>query len=380
MKILMLYEYPPKDWSVSIQGHLLYRGFIENSVDCVSCNHMASKREKEWYFKSFNPDVVIGLGMWIDAPNVVDHPLKLGFQPVPWFLADGWVANYQEKLSSLPLVLTTSSWVVDIYKRDGINVDNFKVLHVGYDAKKFKPIPKDHPGVVEVRKMFGVKDDEKMILTVGGDTTSKGSQEMIRALSKINKEYSNYKYVCQSGISGCARNHHKEELALMEELGFDTSKYVYSEDEFHHDFMPYLLNSCDIYAAPSRLEGFGMIQLEAMACGKPVISIDAMGPKDTVVHGKTGFLAKVGSTVDLSEEWVSKEMGFSEIFKMKFDHPKTLAYRADIDDLAKFTLELLSNDSLRETMGKQAVQHTLDNFQYQNLAKYCLGLLKEKLG
>ena len=40
--------------------------------------------------------------------------------------------------------------------------------------------------------------------------------------------------------------------------------------------MPYLIAACDIYAAPSRLEGFGMPQVEAGACGKPVIGIKAM--------------------------------------------------------------------------------------------------------
>jgi glycosyltransferase involved in cell wall biosynthesis len=214
---------------------------------------------------------------------------------------------------------------------------------------------------------------------VGGDVTSKGAQEMIRALAKIDKQFPNYKYVCQSGISRCAKDHHKEELALMKELKFDSSKVIYIEDEFHHDYMPYLLNACDIYAAPSRLEGFGMIQLEAMACGKPVISIDAMGPKDTVVHGKTGYLAKVGSTVDLMEEWVSKDMGFKDIFRMKFDKPKTLAYRADADELAKFTADLLADDKLREKMGRQAVEHALANFQYKHLAKRCADILEKKL-
>ena len=121
-----------------------------------------------------------------------------------------------------------------------------------------------------------------------------------------------------------------------------------------------------------------MIQMEAMACGTPVISINAMGPKDTIVHGKTGFLAKVGSTVDLTEEWVTKEMGFKEVFRMKFEKPKTLAYRADVDDLVKYTLQLLADDTLRKKIGEQAAQHALDNFQYQNLAKRCIGLLKEK--
>jgi len=365
---------------MSIQGNLLYRGLVENGIDCKGCHYKERRKEKEWYFKVFKPDFVIGIGWWVDTPTIIEGPMKFGLQPIPWLLADGWVANYHDILSSLPLVLTTSQWVKDVYLRDGVDVKNFEVLPVGYDAKKFKPIPKNDPGILEIRRMYGVKDDEKMILTAGGgDVTSKGAQEMIKALAKIDKDYPNWKYVCKASGSKCARDHHKEELALIQELKLDPAKFVYTEDDFHHDFMNYLLNACDIYAAPSRLEGFGMIQVEAMACGKPVVSIDAMGPKDTIVHNKTGFLAKIGSTVDLSEEWVTKEMGFKEVFRMKFEKPKTLAYRADVDDLAKYTLELLTNDALREKMGKQAAQHALDNFQYQNLAQKCVEIIKKKL-
>lgn len=380
MKILILAEHPNNSGSLSIQGNLLYKGLIENGIDCRICHYKYRKKEKEWYFKVFKPDVVIGVGWWVDTPTIINNPLEFGLQPVPWLLADGWVANYHAILSNLPLVFTTSNWVKETYKRDGVDIKNYEVLHVGYDAKKFKPISKEESGIKEIRKMLGVKEDEKMILTAGGgDVTSKGVQEMIRALAKVEKEYSNWKYVCKASNSKCARDHHQEELALINELNLDPNKIIYITDDFHHNFMPYLLNACDIYAGPSRLEGFGMIQVEAMACGKPVISIDAMGPKDTIIHGQTGFLAKIGATIDLTEEWVTKEMGFKEVFRMKFDKPKTLAYRADIDDLAKFTLDLLVKDDLREKIGTQAAQHAFNNFQYQNLAQKCADMLKEKL-
>lgn len=379
MKILILYEYPNNGGSLSIQGHLLHQGLLEKGVNVLACHYQAKKKEKAWYYKVFKPDLVIGLGWWADTPTIINNPMESGLQPVPWLLADGWIANYHKILSDLPLVFTTSQWVIDTYKRDGVDVKNYEVLHVGYDAQQFKPMPREKESVATIRRMLGVKESEKMILTIGGDVTSKGAQEMIRALAKIDKDYPHYKYVCKASSSKCARDHHQEELQLIKELNLDPKKIIYIEDYFHHDFMPYLLNACDIYAAPSRIEGFGMIQVEAMACGKPVISIDAMGPKDTIISGQTGFLAKVASTVDLTEEWVSKEMGFSEPFKMKFDQPKALAYRADTDDLAKFTLELLTKDDLRAKIGEQAAAHALKNFQYQNLAQRCLDIIQEKL-
>ena len=104
-----------------------------------------------------------------------------------------------------------------------------------------------------------------------------------------------------------------------------------------------------------------------------------MGPKDTIVHGKTGFLAKVASTVDLEEEWVTLEMGYGEEFKMKFDEPKIFAYRADVNELAESTLKLLSDDNLRLKMGQMAAEHACANFQYRDLAMKCIKIIKTKL-
>jgi len=380
MKILFLFEYPSTGGSMSTQAELLFRGLQEHGVQCIPAHYEHRKKEKEWLYKTFRPDVVLGIGWWVDTPTIITEPQRYGLQPVPWLLADGWVANYHSELSSLPLVFTTSSWVKETYARDGVETKNFEVLHVSVDPNLFRPIPKSHPGVQEIRNMFGVAEHEKMILTVGGDVTSKGAQEIIRALGQIDKQYPNWKYVCKATDSDRAYNHHQEELAVMDEAGIDKSKVIYADDDFTHDqFMPYLLNACDIYAAPSRLEGFGMLQLEAMACGAPVISIDAMGPKDTVIHGETGFLAKVGSTVDLTEEWVNEEMGFEEPFKMEFAKPKTLAYHADVDDLAKHLLRLLTDDALAKRMGERGVEHARKNFHYNVLAKRCVGLLQEKL-
>ena len=166
---------------------------------------------------------------------------------------------------------------------------------------------------------------------------------------------------------------------LIDQLGLDRGKIQFLSGAFSHDFMAYLLSAADIYAAPSRLEGFGMIQVEAMACGTPVISIDAMGPKDTIVHGETGFLAKVGGTVELTDEWVNEEMGFDEAFKVKFEKPKIFAYRADIDELADYTLKLLTDEKLAREMGEKAARHALENFDYKKLARHCLNILQEKL-
>ncbi len=378
MKSVILYAYPPEPDGLSLQGDLLYRGFKENGEEVMPC-HLSSEFQKEWTYKSFKPDVAIGVGFWSHTPDLVTHTEKFGVMPVPWLLADGWVANYHKEIASLPLVFVTSGWVKKTYERDGVDTKNFEVMHIGLETDIFKPIPKTDQKVKLIRRMLGIKNGEVMILTVGGDVTSKGAQEVLKALKIIDQEFKNWKYVCKVWGGASADDHYENEMALIEELGDSKDKVVYLEGSLSHDFMPYLLNAADIYAAPSRLEGYGMIQVEAQGCGIPVVSINEMGPKETVIHGETGFLANVGETVELIEEWAYTHMGFDEDRKIQFDKPKIFAYRANVDELADYFLKLMTNEDLRKKMGAAAREHAVRNFEYHKIAKDTTDLIKERL-
>ena len=124
MKSLLLYAYPPETDGLSLQGDMLYRGMKENGEEAVAC-HWQSDFEKEWRYRSFQPNAVIGIGFWGYTPQLILHPQEFGIQPVPWFVADGWVANYQDSIGNLPLVFVTSDWVRQTYERDGVQTKNF---------------------------------------------------------------------------------------------------------------------------------------------------------------------------------------------------------------------------------------------------------------
>lgn len=377
MKSVVLYPYPPEPDGICLQGDDLMRGMRENGENVMPCDP-EDNFQKEWVHKAFKPDVAIGIGFWGNTPEMIVEPMNYGIQPVPWFNADGWVANYHDILNKLPLVVVTSNWVKETYIRDGVKGDNIEVLPIGFDPKIFKPMPND-PMVKKIREMLDIGDDEKMIFTAGGDVTSKGVQEMFRAMALVDKEFKNWKYVCKVWDSFSARDHGKEEKALIQELGLDESRITYLEGKFSHEFMAYLLNACDIYAAPSRLEGFGMIQLEAQACGKPVISINVGGPRDTIVHGKTGFLVDVAHEVKLDREWVYPHMGFDKKMQIEFPTPKTFAYRGNVEQLAKYTLDLLKDDKLRGDMGMAAAEHALGNFRYTDIARRMTEMINRKI-
>jgi len=377
MRCLVLYHYPFHSGGESLQGELLYQGIL-NSKNYAVPLHFEDRFVKYFYLKNMNIDVSFGIGSWVNVPEIIKTPLKYGVTPVPWFNSDGWVAQYKKEFESLELMFTTSKWVKSVYDHDGIDASKIVPIHVGIDTDLFRPL-NERVLIKNLRNMLGVKDHEKMILTVGGDTTSKGAQEMIKALAKVDEEFKDWKYICKSRDDEVMAGWRTEEINLAKELGiFD--KMIFLKDDSTKEFMAYLLNAADIYAAPSRLEGFGLIQVEAMSCGKPVISIDKMGPSETILHNKTGFLAKVGEEIKLTSEWVYPHMGFEEKKRIKFDSPKTFAYRADIEDLRKYTLKLLQDDQLREDMGMQARQHVLKNLDYRNTSQRMIDITKDKLG
>lgn len=379
MKSVIMYAYPPEPDGLSQQGDMLYRGMKENGEE-VWPVHLSSEFQKEFLYKFHRPDVAIGVGFWGQTQDLIEHPQKFGIQPVPWLLADGWVANYHKIISELPLVFTTSDWVRKTFDRDGVNTKNFQTAYIGLETELFKPIDHNDPRILKIKEMLGIKPDEVVIMTAGGDVTSKGAQEVFKALKKVDQEFKNWKYICKIWGGQSADDHYDDEMALLEELGDSKDKVIYLEGSMSREFMPLLLNVCDIYAAPSRLEGFGMIQVEAQACGKPVISIDEMGPKETILNGETGFLAKVASTVDLTSEWAYVGMGFEEDHRIQFESPKTFAYRADVDDISESLLKLLKDPDLRAKMGARAREHVVEKFEYKKIAAQMIEAIKTKFG
>src|SRR3989338_1400242 len=236
MKTIIQYAYPPEPDGLSLQGHYLYLGMKENNEDVLPCNP-GSDLEKEWKFRNFKPNIAIGVGYWGNTPELVVEPLKYNIIPVPWFVADGWIANYQGILNNLPLILTTSEWVKQTYIRDGVNGKNIVPVHIGIDTDLFRPISKESTEIKKIRELLGIFPHEKMILTIGGDTTSKGSQEMLRSLKIVDNEFPDYKYIMKSWPSPCSENHREEEEALIDGLGIDREKITFLDGEWSNDFM-----------------------------------------------------------------------------------------------------------------------------------------------
>ena len=373
MKILVLYSYPPAPGGLATQGDLLYKGLLEIGVDAHAA-HLRSDLEKEWYYRWFQPDVVVGVGFWGDVPDIVLHPQRFGMRAVPWILADGYVANYRNVLDEMPLILVTSDWVRETFVRDGIRGDRTVTLPVGCDTDAFIPRNPEDPKVRAVRAALGVPQDELLILTVGGDAASKGGREVMTALATLGDEVPPWRYVCKVWPQERTNVQNQYDFELARSLGIQ-DRVSFQTYQVSRNLMPYLLNACDIYAAPSRLEGFGMPQVEAGACGKPVIGIRAMAMLDTLVHGETAFLASVAQTIHITEAVLGPAAGFEPGHRVVFDKPRASDYRASSQDIAEYLKLLLNDAGLRKQMGEAGRRRAVEHFDYRRVAQRLMEIL-----
>jgi glycosyltransferase involved in cell wall biosynthesis len=166
---------------------------------------------------------------------------------------------------------------------------------------------------------------------------------------------------------------------MAAQLGIE-KKIIYSTNVISHNFMPYLLAACDVYAAPSRLEGFGMIQVEANACARPVIAIEAMAFLDTMVHGETAFLAKVAEERKITEALFGEGHGIDDTHRIVFPKPRTAEYRASVPDIAKYLLMLMKDGGLRQTMGEAGRKRVAALFDYREVARRFVKIVSDRLG
>jgi alpha-maltose-1-phosphate synthase len=253
------------------------------------------------------------------------------------------------------------------------------VLPVGCDTDSFVQRPATDPKISIVREILGISPDQLMILTVGGDAASKGALEVMQALALIDARAPEWKYVCKVWPQPRTVTQNLADLRQATDLGIEKN-VIHVTNTLSRNFMPYILGACDIYAAPSRLEGFGMPQIEAGACGRPVIGIRAMAMLDTLVDGETAFLADIGREIRISETILGEAEGYRQGQRITFDPPRVVGYRANINDIAKSLLRLMHDEQLRRSMGEAGRRRVVELFDYRVVARKFVEIVSRRLG
>lgn len=142
---------------------------------------------------------------------------------------------------------------------------------------------------IAARVKFGIKEQETVILTVGRLDTRrngyKGHTRVINALADPQMDKRNIRYL----VAGVGPD--KERLAgLVNDL--DLQDVVSFLGEVPFEDLPDLYRASDLFALPSTGEGFGIVFIEAMACGTPAIGLDIGGSPDALGHGDLGWCVK----------------------------------------------------------------------------------------
>ena len=145
---------------------------------------------------------------------------------------------------------------------------------------------------------------EKRVIAVGRYVYQKGFDLLLQAWSKIEKQNPDW----QLAIYGDGNRTPYE--MLVRQLGIDASRcHLYGPTT---DIQQEYANS-SLFVFSSRFEGFGMVLIEAMACGLPVVSFACpCGPKDIILDGENGLLIENGN-VDALADGLSRLMSDDQL-------------------------------------------------------------------
>jgi D-inositol-3-phosphate glycosyltransferase len=174
------------------------------------------------------------------------------------------------------------------------------VIPPGVDVSHFYPIPSD-----EAKMYVGLKPEDRMVLFVGRIEPLKGVDTLIQAMSclQLNEQRPVHLAII-GGDPAASPEEMSAEMARLQKLCDDlavgqTVVFLGKRDQ---DKLPYYYSAATLVVMPSHYESFGMVALEAMACGTPVIASEVGGLAYLVKDGETGFTIPDGEPEELCEK------------------------------------------------------------------------------
>jgi glycosyltransferase involved in cell wall biosynthesis len=191
-----------------------------------------------------------------DCPNYREYP-KSSFDnsKMMWFLKKRWFCGVKNMT-----IVTPSQWLANLVKASFLKEYPVKVIYNGIDLSVFKPSPSDFRG------RYGITEDKCILLGVAfGWGRRKGLDVFIELANRLSSEYQIILVgtddatdkVLPDRIISIHRTHDRQELAE-----------IYS--------------AADIFINPTREEVLGMVNIEALACGTPVISFNSGGSPECI--------------------------------------------------------------------------------------------------
>jgi D-inositol-3-phosphate glycosyltransferase len=194
----------------------------------------------------------------------------------------------------------------------GAERDRVEVVPPGVDHGVFVPGDQD-----AARRALGLDPSARVLLFVGRIQPLKGADLAIRCLADLDPDVTLLVVGGPSGIDGEAELRRLH--ALADEL--DVRGRVRFVPPQPHDRVTVYYQAADVCLVPSRTESFGLVALEAAACGTPVVAADVGGLRSVVDDGHTGFLVEGRRGLDysapvdllLSDRDLARAMGASAL-------------------------------------------------------------------
>ncbi len=209
---------------------------------------------------------------------------------------------------NLDYLIVVSNRQKEVFQKYFPFFKNISVIPNGYDADLFFPT-----SIKESRKKLEIPMDKKVLVNVAALEEYKGQRFLIEAMNKILKERKDVVlYIIGKGSL-------EDELRKLIKLYGLEKNIVLAGGNKPEEEMPLWFNACDIFVLPSLNESFGIVLLEAMACGKPVVATINGGSEEITTDEKVGLLVKAGDSKELAKA-IEKalEMDWDSKYIIKF--------------------------------------------------------------
>jgi D-inositol-3-phosphate glycosyltransferase len=217
--------------------------------------------------------------------KVKNQSLAEGESPEPQTRAIG---EEQVVQASAALIANTASEAASLVSLYDACPDNVHVVSPGVDLRTYKV----NGGKRSAREKLNISQDQLMLLFVGRIQPHKGPEVLIRAVAEMLQHTpmlrSKLRAVIMGGPSGNGSSEPERLEALAKFLG--VTDVVHFVPPVPHEELSDWYRSADLVCVPSYSESFGLVALEAQACGTPVVATAVGGLRAAVADGISGVL------------------------------------------------------------------------------------------
>lgn len=192
----------------------------------------------------------------------------------------------QQILEQASCVVATSPQEQESLRQLVSHRGNIEMIPCGTDTDNFHLISK-----TEARAKLGLDLQEKIVLYVGRFDPRKGIETFVRSCEKLKANYFQRFKLVMVGGSSHERSDGEERARIekiVQEVGL--SEQTLFAGQIGHDRLPLYYAAADVCVIPSHYEPFGLVAIESMACGTPVVASDVGGLRFTVLPEETGLL------------------------------------------------------------------------------------------